>query len=126
MLKDMVVHERDIIDEELLGMAGSLSSVTKWEKLWLAQVGNCHTALKIIWTQVIAKRRLKEHRVLVRWVLLPHTEVQAPMKHLRKEQTSEVLPSDDEDILADSLEPPPPPRALVQRPTLLYVTRFEV
>ena len=37
--------------------------------------------------------RLKQQRVPVRWVLPLHTELQAPLKHLRKEQTPEMLPS---------------------------------
>ena len=53
--------------------------------------------------------RLKQQRVLVRWVLPPHTELQAPLKHLRKEQTPEMLPSHDDIIPADSPEGPLPP-----------------
>ena len=35
MLKDMVAREHDIIDQEIQGIAGSLSSVSKWEKFGL-------------------------------------------------------------------------------------------
>ena len=38
------------------------------------------------------------------------------MKHLRKEQTPEMLPSDDDDILADSLEGAHPPPSLSATP----------
>ena len=59
--------------------------------------------------------RLKQQRVPVRWVLPPHTELQAPLKHLRKEQTPEMLPSDDDNIPADSPEGPhPPPSPVVK------------
>ena len=93
VLKDMVAREHNIINQKLQGIAGSLSSVFfKWEKLWLAQVLNCHNELKVVWTQGMVTGRLKQQLVPVRWVLLPHTELQAPLKHLRKEQTPEILP----------------------------------
>ena len=57
----------------------------------------------------MVKGRLKEQGVPVRWVLPPHTEPQAPLKHLRKEQTPVMLPSDDDNISADSPEGPHPP-----------------
>ena len=72
---------------------------------------------------VMVTGRLKQQRVPVRWVLPPHTELQAPLKHLRKERTPEMLPSDDDNIPADSPEGPHPPPALVQHLTLLHVTR---
>ena len=106
VLKDMVARPHDIIDQELLGNAGSLSSMTKWGKLWLAQVVN---ESKVIWTQGMVTGRLKQQHVPVWWVLPRHTELQAPLKHLCKEQTPEMLPSDDDDILADGLEGPHPP-----------------
>ena len=37
-----------------------------------------------------------------------HTELQAPLKHLGKEQTPELLPADDDNIPADSPEGPHP------------------
>ena len=52
---------------------------------------------------------LKQQRVPVRSVLPPHTELQAPLKHLHKEQTPQMLPSDDDNIPADSPEGPHPP-----------------
>ena len=73
VLKDMVAREHDIIDHELQGIASSLSSVTRWEKLWLAQVVNCHNESKVIWTQVMLTGRLKQQRVPVWWVPPPHT-----------------------------------------------------
>ena len=104
VLNDMVAREHDIIDQEIQGIAGSLFSVSKWEKLTLAQVLHCHNETKVVWTQVRVTGRLKQQRVPVRWVLPPHTELQAPLKHLRKEQTPEMLPSDDDNIPADSLQ----------------------
>ena len=53
LLKDMVAPQHDIIDQELQSTAGSLSSVTKWEKLWLAQVFNCRNEWKVVSTQVM-------------------------------------------------------------------------
>ena len=90
VLKHMVAREHDIIDKEIQGIAGSLSCVSKWEKLWLAQALHCHNETKVVWTQVMVTGRLKQQCVSVRWVLPPHTELQAPLKHLPKEQTPEI------------------------------------
>ena len=60
VLKYMVAREHDIIDEEIQGIAGSLSSVTNYEQLWLAQVLICHNETKAVWTPVMVTGRLKQ------------------------------------------------------------------
>ena len=60
-----------------------------------------------LWVHVTG--RLKQQRVPVPQVLPPPTELQAPLKHLHKEQTPEMLPSDDDNIPGGSPEGPHPP-----------------